>query len=133
MKYNIEQKVFLVEKLIKSDGRYTKDVKTSFRNKFNCEPMDRKSVAALLKRFRKTGTVTRKSREQEPTLLKREKLQEIKEAMERSPNKSVRRLSQEMDLSVGSAHGALKSLKLFPYKVINPLITNLLNFLFLSF
>ncbi|KAJ9580924.1 hypothetical protein L9F63_023896 [Diploptera punctata] len=45
-----------------------------------------------------------------------EKLDEIGENLERSPQKSLPKLAQQVGISVSSAHTATKLLKLKPYK-----------------
>jgi hypothetical protein len=51
-------------------------------------------------------------------VLTEEKVTDINAAMMKSPKKSVRRLSSQSGVSVGSVHKALKrSLKMHPYKI----------------
>src|SRR6185437_10213459 len=46
-----------------------------------------------------------------------ENVERVRTAMNKSPRKSLRRASQQLDLSYGTVHNIVKSLKLHPYKI----------------
>jgi hypothetical protein len=48
-------------------------------------------------------------------------LMDISDSMLRSPSKSLRKLAQEKDIGIATAHKAVREkLNLFPYKVTKP-------------
>jgi hypothetical protein len=58
-----------------------------------------------------------KTRHGKKTVLTDQKLEDIRARLEISPRKSLRRLSQETDVSVGSASKATKLIKFRPHRV----------------
>ena len=76
----------------------------------------RDTVRKLVNRFRETGSVLGR-KPQRTHVLTEEKLDEIGQTLERSPRKSLSRLSQETGVSQFSAWKATKLLKLKPYKI----------------
>ena len=77
----------------------------------------REAVRLLVNKFRETGSILDNKRNVKRRVLTEQKLEEIEERLENSPQKSLRRLAQETDISEASAWKATKLLKLKPYKV----------------
>lgn len=70
-----------------------------------------------LKSFCETGSVLDKPREKQRSVLTPEVVEDIAASVTRSPHKSLRRLSREKNISLGSAHTAVRRiLKWYPYR-----------------
>ena len=119
MVLSTEERIFLIEHVFRANGEYTKAVKEKFAKKFPETALPhRNAVRALVNKFRETGSVHDASRSGRPTILTEQKVNVISEAMSQSPTKSMRRLSQQVNVSVGTAHAAVrKALSLYPYRV----------------
>ena len=84
----------------------------------NVLPPTKQAINVPVKNFRETGSVENKEHVRRPTRLSDVVVEDIRQRILRSPRKSVRRLSRETGLSVGSCHTALrKSLNLYPYRL----------------
>ena len=77
----------------------------------------RDTVRKLVNKFRETGSVLDRKPQRTPHELTEEKLNEIEQTLERSPRKSLSRLSQKTGVSQFSAWKATKLLKLEPHKI----------------
>jgi len=119
MKWTIEQRIFLIEHVFRAGDKYTQLVKQLFMEKFpDTNVPHRDTVRDLIDKFRRTGSVADEERSGRPSRLSEEKIAEISNKMAQSPTKSIRRLSQETDLSKTTVHKALRcELRLFPYKI----------------
>ncbi|PSN40405.1 hypothetical protein C0J52_19265 [Blattella germanica] len=71
----------------------------------------------LAKRFKETGSINKPKSNMKRRVLTEEKLDEICEKLEHTPQKSLRCLGQESGISASSARKATKLLKLKPYKI----------------
>ena len=76
----------------------------------------RDTVRKLVNRFRETGSVLDR-KPQRTHVLTEEKFDEIEQTLERSPRKSLSKLSQGTGVSQFSAWKATTLLKLKPYKI----------------
>ena len=86
-----------------------------FRIKFPGRPVPNPStIRRLATRFSETGIVKNRNVNRRRHVLTEEKLDEIGERLERNPQKSLQRLSQETGVSVPSEQRAAKLLKLKP-------------------
>ena len=84
----------------------------------NYGSLSKSTLHSLITRFGKTGSVLDRKRPGPLKKLTYDVLEDIQERMSLSPNKSVRRLSAEMKLSVRTCHKAIrKELTLYPYRV----------------
>ena len=109
----IQERVYLVEHVFLADDKFTENVKR-FPNSVYPH---RDSLRDLITKFRETGSVHGAPKSGRPKTLTEAKLDEISDVMLRSPTKSVRKLAQETNVSVQSAHRAVREeLKLSPYK-----------------
>ncbi|XP_076352672.1 uncharacterized protein LOC143248124 [Tachypleus tridentatus] len=73
----------------------------------------------LVDKFRETGSVDDAKRCGRPRKLSEEKMLDISDSVMQSPSKSLRKLAQQRDIGLGTAHKAVKKkLKLFPYKIM---------------
>ena len=126
MVLSVVQRSFIVESYFRS-GRFINerwiysfdDCISDFNRQFpNVASPTKQAINVLIKKFRATGSVENKKHVRRRTRLSDDVLQGIRQRIQRSPKKSVRRLSRETGLSVGSCHYALrKSLKLYPYRM----------------
>ena len=93
-----------------SHGRkYSKEVQNIFKEKFGEEQLpDRHCVVALMKKFEQTGSVQDRPRSGCPSVTNNEALQNVTNKLDRSPHKSLRRLSQEVGMSLTSTYRAVK-------------------------
>ncbi|XP_049766567.1 uncharacterized protein LOC126099981 [Schistocerca cancellata] len=80
---------------------------------------NRNAVQNLITKFRKTGSFDNAPKSGRPSTSKsKEKVVEVQDMMLKSPKKSVRRLAQQADVSVGPAHKIRrKSLSMYMYKM----------------
>ena len=119
MVLSIQERIFLVEHVFRANGEYTDDVKNEFLERFPTTDLPhRNTVRNLINKFRETGSVHDATRSGRPTVLTEQKVNVISEAMTHSPSKSMRRLSQEVGLSLGAAHTAVrKNIGLYPYRI----------------
>ncbi|KAI4462349.1 tryptase-related [Holotrichia oblita] len=75
-------------------------------------------VHACIDKFQETGAVTRKPGRGAPKKRTAACIEDIRQRMDNSPKKSIPKLSQQVQLSVGTCHTILKKdLKLYPYKI----------------
>jgi hypothetical protein len=114
--YTTDQIIFTVETYIRK-GTYVKCRERFIRKCPDSSVPTKSCVSKLIKKWRTTGPVLDKTRHRKKTMLTDEKLEDIRARLEISPRKSLRRLSQETDVSVGSASTAVRLIKFRPYKV----------------
>jgi transposase len=93
-------------------------VQEQFAENFPETPVPhRNAVRRLTEKFRETGSVLDAERIGRPSKLNDKKLMDICDSMLRSPSKSLRKLAQEKDIGLATAHKAVREkLNLFPYK-----------------
>jgi transposase len=78
----------------------------------------RNAVPRLVEKFRETVSVLDAKRRGRPSKLNDKKLMDISDSMLRSQSKSLRKLAQEKDIGLATAHKAVREkLNLFPYKL----------------
>ena len=95
-----------------------REVTRLYRDRFPDIPAPhRDTVRKLVNRFRETGSVLDRKPQRTRHVLTEENLDEIGQTLERSPRKSLSRLSQVTVVSEFSAWKATKLLKLKPYKI----------------
>ncbi|KAJ4444475.1 hypothetical protein ANN_06267 [Periplaneta americana] len=127
----LEERTFLVEFVFREGGKYTEKVKQKFRERFPESALpNRDTVRDLIAKFRKTGSVHDAPRSGRPPVLTEEKLLDISDIMLRSPSKSVRKLAQETNISVCSAHTAVQK-ALYLVNIFRSVIDLLQNWLLL--
>ena len=119
MVLSIEERIFLVECVFRSNGDYTEAVKQEFLERFpTTELPHRNTVRTLNRKFRETGSVHDAPRSGRPTILTEHKVNVALEAMTNSPTKSLRCLSQQVGISYGTAHAAVKkNMGLYSYRI----------------
>jgi transposase len=93
-------------------------VQQQFAEKFSETPVPhRNAVRRLIEKFRETGSVLGAKRSGRPSKLNDKKLRDISDSMLRSPSKSLRKLAQEKDIGLATAHKAAREKRnLFTYK-----------------
>ena len=95
-----------------------REVTGLFRDRFpDIRAPHRDTVRELVNRFRETGSVLDREPQRTRNVLTEEKLDEIGQTLERSPRKSLCKLSQETGVSQFSAWKATTLLKLKQYKM----------------
>jgi len=94
-------------------------VQEQFAEKFPETPVPHhNAVRRLIEKFRETGSVSNAERSGRPSKLNGEKLIDISHSMLRRPSKSLRKLVQQADIGLATAHKAVREkLELFPYIV----------------
>lgn len=119
MVLSIEERIFLVEYVFRANGEYTDDVKKMFSERFpETDLPHRNTVRNLINKFRMHGSIEDAPRSGRPTVLSEQTLNVISQSMTHSPNKSMRRLSQEVGVSLGTAHATVrKTIGLYPYRI----------------
>ncbi|XP_076319811.1 uncharacterized protein LOC143230330 [Tachypleus tridentatus] len=115
-----EERVWLVEHVFREAGRHIDVVRQRFAEKFPDTPVPhRNAVRNLVDKFWETGSVNDAKRCGRSAKLSEEKLLDISDSVMQSPSKSLRKLAQQHDIGLGTAHKAVrKKLKLFPYKIM---------------
>ena len=100
-----EERVFLIEHVFRDGDKYSAYVQERFKEQFPHTKMPhRDSIRDLINKFRRTGSVKDETRSGRPKRLDEEKMEEISDKMMQSPLKSMRKLAQETNVSVGLAH-----------------------------
>jgi hypothetical protein len=90
----------------------------SFFEKFRKQAPVKSVVSKMIKKFRETGSLLDKNRNWQKSVLTPAVLQDIYMAITRSPYKSLRKLSAQTGISLGSPHTAVrKMLKFYPYRM----------------
>ena len=116
-KFSLCERVYVHNTYIKIR---TSCAKTSrkFRIKFPNRPVPSAgTIRGLAKRFKETGSVNNLKSNRKRSVLTEEKLDEIGERLEHTPQKSLKRLAQETGVAQSSARNATKLLNLKPYKI----------------
>ena len=118
MVLTLQERIFVVENVLRKDEKYTKEVQELFQEKFRAKRLpQRNRISALLDKFKKTRSVQDKPKIGCPKVVSDTVLQNVTNKLQRNPQKSLRRLSQETRISLTSTHRAVHQLKFFPYKV----------------
>jgi transposase len=109
----------LVENIFREGNRYIDLVQGKFAEKVPGTPAPhRNAVRRLSEKFRETGSVLDTKRSGRPSKLNDKKLMNISDSMLLNPSKSLRKLAQEKDIGIATAHKAVREeLNLFPYTV----------------
>jgi transposase len=115
---SIEERVFLVEYVFRVGNRYSDLVQQQFAEQFPQTPVPyRNAVRRPIEKFRETGSVLDAERSGRPSEVNDKKLMDISDCMLRSASKSLRKLAQEKDIGLATAHKAAREkLNLFPNK-----------------
>ncbi|KAI4457295.1 hypothetical protein MML48_8g00010323 [Holotrichia oblita] len=115
--------MFIIESYFRSEWvYYINQCLQDFRQRFPNLPITSAQllshVHACIDKFQETGAVTRKPGGGAPKKRTAACIEDIRQRMDNSPKKSIPKLSQQIQLSVGTCHTILKKkLKLYPYKM----------------
>ena len=110
--FSLRERVYIHHTYMKS-RKSCSETRRKFRIKFPGRPVPNPStIRRLAKRFKKTGSAKNRNVNGRRHILTEETLNEIDEKLEHSPQKSLKRLSQETGVSVPSVQRATKLLKL---------------------
>jgi len=89
-----------------------------FFEKFRRQAPVKSAIAKMIKQFREAGSLLDKNRNRQKSVLTPVILQDIQTSITRSSHKSLRKLSAQTGISLGSAHTAVrKMLKFYPYRM----------------
>ena len=109
MVLSVEEHTFLVERVFRCGGEYTQDVHQRFQAQFpETKVPCRNAVQQLIQKFKETGSVCDTTKSGRPSILTQKKVLDSSDCMLQSPKKSIRKLSQQVGVSCGMAHTALK-------------------------
>jgi hypothetical protein len=113
-----EQHTFLVEHVFWCGGEYTQDAQR-FQAQFpETNVLHRNAEQQLIKKYQETGSVCDTTRFGRPSILTEKKVLDTSDSVLQIPKKSIRKLSQQVGVSYGTVHTALKRcLRLHPYKI----------------
>jgi transposase len=108
---SVEEHTFLVEHVFQCGGEYTQDVQQRFQVQFpETKVPYHIAVGQLIQKFKETGSVCDATRSGRPSVLAEKKVLDILDHMLQSLKKSIRKSSQQVDVSYGIAHTALKKM-----------------------
>jgi len=106
----VEEHMFLVERVFRHGGEYTQGVQQRFQAQFlETKVPHCNAVWQLIQKFKASGSVCDATRSGRPSILTEKKVLDISDRVLQSPKKSIRKLSQQVDVSYGMAHTALKN------------------------
>ena len=116
MRLTVEECVFILESnLITMSYIHCRQ---RFFEKFGRQAPVKSAIVKMIKNFHKTGSLLDKNRNRQKSMLTPGILQDIQTAITRSPHKSLRKLSAQTGISLGSAHTTVrKMLKFYPYRM----------------
>lgn len=118
-RWDLKHRIFAVEQyfatksIIQSQRNFKRHFKTT-------AAPSRNSILSYVEAFNERGNVINKPKPIccRTTARTVDNIEQVRQAITQSPHKSIRRLSQQMNLSYGSIHSILcKDLKSFPYKI----------------
>lgn len=128
--FNQEQKVFIIQSYFRNgerleNGEWSYSAAAcllEFRERFPNVVVDNnaffKQLNRVLQKFRETGSVNRKQDIRPRRVRNANNVEQVRMAMEQEPSTSVRKLSQQVNLSYGTCRNILKKdLGMHPYKV----------------
>jgi hypothetical protein len=116
MQLTVEERVFILESYLKTMSYV--HCRQSFFEKFRRQAPVKSAIAKMIKKFRETDSLLDKNRNRQKSVLTPGLLHNIQMAIIRSPHKSLRKLSAQMGISLGSAHTVVrKMLKFYPYRM----------------
>ena len=116
--FSLRERVYIQNTYVKSTKSCC-ETRRKFRIKFPGRRVPHPStIRRQAKRFKETGCVKNRNVNRRRHVLKEETLDDIGERLEDTPQKCLKRLSQETGISVSSVQRATKLLmKLKPYKI----------------
>lgn len=129
MVFSVEQKAFMLEsyfgtKTIVNGQRFysiqtcVEEFQVQYPNVVIDYQQFKKTLDRMVDLFRETGSILRKPGSGAPKKRTAEVVAVAQEVMDNAPKTSVRRLSQQINLAVGTTHKLLhKDLHLYPYRV----------------
>ena len=116
MQLTVVERVFILESYLRRMS-YA-HCRQSFFEKFRRQAPVKSAIAKIIKKFHETGSLLDKNRNWQKSMLTPGILQDIQMAITRSPHKSLRKLSAQTGISLGSAHTAMRNmLKFYPYQM----------------
>jgi len=90
----------------------------NFFEKFGRQVLVKSVIAKMIKKIHKTGSLLDKNHDRQKSVLTPGILQDIQTAITSSPHKSLRKLSAQTGISLGSVNTAVrKMLKFYPHRM----------------
>jgi hypothetical protein len=129
MVFTVEQKAFIIESYFRTaqkvEGNWKYSIlecMTEFQERFPNIAVEYKEFRDTLQNtvalFRETGSVSRKKGSGPPKKRNAEKIEEVRQIINEAPQTSIRRVSQQVDLSYETCRQILKKdLHMHPYKL----------------
>ncbi|CAH1372399.1 unnamed protein product, partial [Tenebrio molitor] len=129
MVFSQEQKIYIVESyfrnghLIDDEWQYSieacfEEFRLQFPDAALTYNIFHHNLTQCIQIFRETGSVDRKKGSGRPTKRTEEAIANVRQVMEEAPRTSVRRLSQQVQLSTSTCHNILKKdIHLYPYRL----------------
>ncbi|CAM1293517.1 Uncharacterised protein r2_g260 [Pycnogonum litorale] len=116
-RFTLEERIFIIENWI-GTGKKSDEVKTAFEQAFpNTIPPSRQAMYELAKQFHETGSVMDATREGRPkTGRSCENVKKVSESFSKSPRKSQRRASSELNVTGTTLQRIMKELTLRNWK-----------------
>jgi hypothetical protein len=116
MRLTVQERVFILESYLKTMS-YA-HCRQSFFEKFWRQAPVKSASENMIKKFHETGSLLDKNHNRQKSVLTPGIPQDIQTAITRSPHKSLRKLSAQTGISLGSTHTAVrKMLKFYPYRM----------------
>jgi hypothetical protein len=135
MVLSMEERVFLVEYVFREGNRHTYLVQEKFAEKFPQTPVPhRNAFRGFIEKFRETD-VFDAERSWRPSKLNDKKLMDISDSVLRSPSKPLRKLAQDVDIGLATAHKVVRKqicrkclrIKLNGFRAVKTLVDNTFN------
>jgi hypothetical protein len=101
MRLTVEERVFILDSYLKTMSYV--HCRQSFLKKIRRQAPVKNAIAKMIKKFRETGSLLDKNLNRQKSELTPGILQDIQTAITRSPHKSLRKLSAQKGISLGSA------------------------------
>ena len=119
--WSVEQLVFVTEKYF-SCGKSIVVAQREYMKHYGIKKKEnvpsRKVISRCVKNFRKSGSVLKTKRHRKRVVRTPENIESVHQNLEEDGEKTIRRISEEENLSYGTVQNILrKDLCLFPYKV----------------
>ena len=118
-KYSIEERVWMIKKMAKSDANPRSVVRDWQSENQTCSCPDLRTVVSLWDKFNKTGSVAddRQAMGHQSRLMTEENKELVDAFFAKEPNESVRRACLRLNISRSTLQRIMRELSLSPYKI----------------
>ena len=116
MVFSLQQRIVIVEAYLRTGS--IKETQQAFLEKYpEIRAPAKRFVQSLLKKWRETGSVENVKKQRPKLVQTPEVVSDIQQRISRSPQKSTRKLSQQVGLSRTTCQRVLKSLSMRAYRI----------------